>query len=196
MWYRERAKNRKLRAKVIAFVNIFRFKLFVSSLEWKLVLFWAVISTFSLFMPWISSTGWEEIISANAFSIKVGYIWFIILLLNIIMAFLMLSNKRKEKLKLNLSISFRDYFVINTFSLFSLLLCLVASAFIKWLLSFSKNIIIGQGIIFCIVWIIFCFWGWLLLYKQYRKDYENFIVENTSDVWENITDDRNMQLPF
>jgi hypothetical protein len=42
------------------------------------------------------------------------------------MIFLMLSQKRKEKIKLNLSLSFRDHFVVNTFSIFSLLLCFVA----------------------------------------------------------------------
>lgn len=165
-------------------------------MEGKLVLLWVLISTISLFMPWISSTGGEELIEASAFSIKLWYIGFIIILLNIIMAFLMFSNKRKEKLKLNLSLSFRDYFIVNTFSIFSLLLCFVAAAFTKWLLAFSQNIIMGQWIIFCIVWIIFSFWGGLFLYKQYKKDYDNFIVENTSKVGENLIDERNMQLPF
>lgn len=195
MWYRERAKARKFRAKIIAFVNLFKFKLFISSKEWKLVLLGCIISIFSLFMPWMSST-WGEIISSNAFSIKLGYIWFIILLLNLIMIFLVLSNKRKEKLKLNLSLSFRDYFVVNTFSGFILLLCFVSASFIRWLLSFSQNIIIWQWIIYCLVWTMFSFWGWYLLYKQYKKDYANFIVENSSQVWENVTDDRNMKLPF
>lgn len=196
MWYKQRARSRKLRAKILAFINIFRFKFFVASLEGKLVLIWAFISIISLFFPWINSAWGEEIIMANAFSVKIWYIWFIIFILNFIMIFLMLSQKRKEKIKLNLSLSFRDHFVVNTFSIFSLLLCFVAWAFTRWLLSFSQNIIIGQWVIFCLVWTVFSLWGGMLLYKQYKKDYESFIVDNTSEVWEHLTDERNMQLPF
>ncbi|MCT4617547.1 MAG: hypothetical protein N4A38_05060 [Candidatus Gracilibacteria bacterium] len=196
MGYKQRARSRKLRAKILAFINIFRFKFFVASLEGKLVLIGAFISIISLFFPWINSAGGEEIIMANAFSVKIGYIGFIIFILNFIMIFLMLSQKRKEKIKLNLSLSFRDHFVVNTFSIFSLLLCFVAGAFTRGLLSFSQNIIIGQGVIFCLVGTVFSLWGGMLLYKQYKKDYESFIVDNTSEVGEHLTDERNMQLPF
>jgi hypothetical protein len=47
-----------------------------------------------------------------------------------------------------------------------------------------------------LVWTVFSLWGGMLLYKQYKKDYESFIVDNTSEVWEHLTDERNMQLPF
>lgn len=197
MTYRKNAKTRRLRAKLLKIINTFKFKIFVLKLPNQILTIWALISLISLFFPWVNSIWIDETFSDNAFSFRLWYIWYIIFILSFTMLILALSNNKKEQLKVNLSISFRDYNLVILSSFIMLLITFVSLNFIKWLWYYSKAISYWEWIIYCFMWWILAFvWG-ILLYREYKKELKLLYLENSSNSIEIFPEDKNnMKLPF
>lgn len=193
MSYIFNTKNRKLKAKLNNFIKLFRFKVFYTSTESKIALIWIFISTFSLFIPWVMiNESWF-----SSFSMKIGHIGFVFLLINLIIWFISISNSKKENIKLQMAISFRDHSVLIITSIIALLLTYISVNLIKAYSVYSTWIIVWEGIIYSVIGYIFTLvWG-ILMYKSYKQEISEIIVENASGEEEyKEIDKSNMQLPF
>lgn len=197
MSYRKNAKIRRLRARLLWLLSILKFKVSIFTIPNQLIIIWAIIAWTSLFFPWIQSAGIQNSFVDNSFSFRLWYIWYILLFLVLIIFLLPFSNNKKEKIKTNLSISFRDHNLIILSSTLVFLMSYVSLNFVKWLSIYSKSISYWEWIILCFIWGIFSFAWWLMLYREYKKDIEMLFLENNWDIIRDyVDDDKNMRLPF
>lgn len=193
MSYIFNTKNRKLKAKTSNILKLFKFKFFYTSNETKITLIGIFISTFSLFLPWVSTvTNWY-----SSFSLKIGYIGFVFLLINLLLSFIVISNSKKETIKTQTAISFRDHSVVIIGSILGILLTVISINLIKAYSAYITDIIVGKWIIYSIIWYVFVLvWG-MLMYKSYKKDISELLLDNNATESEyKEVDKSNMRLPF
>lgn len=197
MNYRRNAKTRRLRAKILWLINLVKFKMSVLRLPNQLVVVWAIMSFSALFMPWIKSAWIDESFIDNAFTYRLGYIGYIVLLLALIIFVLPFSNAKKERLKTSMSLVFRDHNIVVLSSVLILLMSFVSLNFVKWLSYYSNAISYWDWIVVCFIGGIFSLAGWYLLFNEYKRDLKTLYIENNSDIIRDyLEDDRNMKLPF
>lgn len=136
-----------------------------------------VLSFISLFLNWFSIA--DNSLSGNAFSIHTGYIGYIIILINSILCFLLLSGTGKEKLKTKAHLTFSDHTIIIASGVTLLLLTLVIFNSIRGFILFYQNIVIGDGVTFQSIGSIFIMIGGFLYYREKKQDFLNTMyVEN------------------
>ncbi|MDD5377018.1 MAG: hypothetical protein PHH16_02765 [Candidatus Gracilibacteria bacterium] len=164
------------------------------------------LSFFSLFLSWFSIA--DNSLNGNAFSIHVGYIGYIIILINSILCFLLLSGTGKEKIKTKAHMTFSDHTIIIASGVTLLLLTLVIFNSIRGFVLFYQNIVIGDGIVFQSIGSIFIAIGGLLYYREKKRDFlSTMYVENTGAndsifaeyediLGKNDPDKKNMTLPL
>lgn len=200
MTYRTSAKNRKMKAKLFVLIKMMRFRAINSSLSNKIILTWIMANVASLFLTWVESDTWTGNLSYNSFGLLLGYIGYIILLFDLFIIFVVVSNDKKELFKLNTSLTFRDYNVILMFSFLILLITFVALNFIKWLNVFSQSIIYWKWLIYSFAWWVIAFFWWVTMYYENKKNLENLYIENSHKIEEDeviqIDNKNNMKLPF
>lgn len=206
MDYITNSKNRKLKNKIYAIVSRLSFNFFHLSKSSKLVCIGIALSFFSLFLNWFSIA--DSVMNGNAFSIQAGYIGYIIICIDSVLCFLLLSDTGKEKLKTKAHLSFSDHTIIIASGVTLLLLTLVVFNSIRGFVLFYQNITIGDGIIFQSIASIFISVGGLLYYREKKQDFLNTMyVENSgaSDslfeeyeeiLGKNGPDKKNMTLPL
>ncbi len=160
MDYTTNSKNRKLKNKIHSFLARLSFNFLHLSWSLRIITVGIALSIVSLFLNWFSIV--DNAVNGNAFSIHTGYIGYIIVAINTILCFLLLSGGSKEKLKTKANLTFSDHTIIigSWFTLF--LMTLVIFNSIRGFFLFYKNITIGDGIIFQFIGSIFiAIWGYL-----------------------------------
>lgn len=157
MNYIANSKNRKLKNKIHSVLNRVSFNFLHLSMGRKVIGVGVVISFFSLFLKWFTIP--EGVSGSTAFSLQVGYSGYIILLLLAVTAFLLLSDRNKEKLKAKTNVAFSDHSVILFAGVTIFLLTFVAFNSMRGLVLLYQNFTIGDGIIFEFIGSIFIILG-------------------------------------
>ena len=206
MDYTANLKNRKLKNKIHTFTSRLSFNFLHLSGSLRIISIGILLSIFSLFLNWFSIL--DNTVSGNAFSIHVGYIGYIIIIINTILCFLLLSGVGKEKIKTKVNFSFSDHTIIIASGVTLFLLTLTIFNSIRGFILFYKNIAVGDGIIFQFIGSIFIITGGLLYYRENKQDFlSTMYVENTSAndslfaeyndiLGKNDPDKKNMTLPL
>ncbi|MDD4151124.1 MAG: hypothetical protein PHR68_00755 [Candidatus Gracilibacteria bacterium] len=198
MSYTVSAKNRKFKAKIIKIIKFLKFKGNNSSLHFKFIFVANMLIIFSLFMNWSYTLNFE--LQNNAFSILSGYSGYFLLFISIVNLFFIISNNRKEIIKLNLPIRINESYLILSLAIFEILLILVVFFFIRGLFTFSENIVYGNGIVFSFLGAFINLAGSLLMIKEYKNKTQDVLFSNDTignDELKNIIVDKaNMKLPF
>jgi hypothetical protein len=206
MDYITNSKNRKLKNKIHSLLSRLSFNFLHLSGSLRVISIGIALSFFSLFLNWFSIA--NSPISGNAFSIHVGYIGLIIILINSVLCFLLLSNAGKERLKTRAHLTFSDHTVIISAGITLFLLTLVVFNSIRGFVLFYPNIIIGDGITFQCIGSIFISLGGLLYFREKKRDFLSTVyVENTGAndsifaeyediLGKNDPDKKNMTLPL
>lgn len=199
MSYRIKSRNRILKRKLTSILNFLRFNGFDLSLSYKFVLVWFMITTFSLFLPWIDSKNIELVWSAFSSILWItGYVIFAIL---ITILFFVIFKDTQEKIKSILNLIIKDWNLIIFLFIFCLILSINSIYFINWLSVFKQSVIIWIWIIWSIIWEIFWIIWWYLLLKEKTKIWI-IIEDNSGDYLRHILDKtenqdkNNMKLPF
>lgn len=178
MDYIANSKNRKLKNKIHSLLARLSFNILHLSGSRRIISVGIVLSIFSLFLNWFSIA--DNALSGNAFSIHAGYIGYIIILINSILCFLLLSSTGKERLKTKAHLSFSDHTIIIASGMMLFLLTLVIFNSIRGFVLFYQNIAIGDGIVFQCIGSIFISIGGLLYYREKKRDFlSTMYVENT-----------------
>jgi hypothetical protein len=194
MNYRNRTKERNVKKLIYNIFNIFSFKNLDLDFSSKIIIIWNLILLTSLFFPWLIKT--DENLIWNSFNQIWWNIGFFSIFLIIFTTFITVCFIKSEKIKLALSISFKNYLIIILSWIFIIVIWIVYISFINWLTIFSKNIIMWRWVVlFILWWIVITIW-WLLKKNNYNNnEYESFIHETKE---ENIVKNNksNMKLPF
>lgn len=197
MTYKLSAKNRKFKGKIIKFLRALKFKWDNSWLHIKLMFFWNVILIFSLFMNWsITNNPYTENIAFSALS---WLSWYVLLIISLVSLFLIFSNNKKEEVKLNLPIKINEIsFLTHSIILQTIILFLVFF-FIRWLYTFSANVVYWRWIIFAFLWIALNIIWLFFMLKNYDQEKEKVLFANESsqsnEIKKNL-EKNNMKLPF
>lgn len=199
MSYKISAKNRKFKGRIIKFLRALKFKWNNSSLYFKLIFSWNILLIISLFTSWSYTLNME--LQNNAFSLLSGLSWYILIAIRLANLFVIISNSKKESLKLNLPFKIDEVSFVLFSAISQLLIISIVFFFIRWLLTFSENIVYWKWIILAFMW-AFINIAWAVIMNRYFcENREDFLVSNNSnwdeDVIRNhIIDKNNMKLPF
>lgn len=206
MDYTANLKNRKLKNKIHAFTARLSFNFLHLSGSSRITSIGIALSVLSLFLNWFSIA--DNAVNGNAFSIHVGYIGYIIIIINLILCFLLLSGAGKERLKTKANLTFSDHTIIIASGITLFLLTLTIFNSIRGFVLFYQNITIGDGITFQYIGSLFIIIGGLLYYREKKQDFLSTVyVENTSAndsmfaeyediLGKNDPDKKNMTLPL
>lgn len=209
MNYIVNSKNRKLKYKLHLLLNRLSFNFLNLTTSQKITFLGIFISIISLFFTWFTYQ-YNEIIANSAFSINCGYVGYFILAILGFTSFIILSNQNKEKLKTKVHLIFHDYTIIIFSWILTLILSIVIFNTIRWMSNFSQNITVWSWIIFEIIWSLFVLLGWVLSYKEKKKEVlcrtyiENSKFEVERDLneykdilnWGQNSTDLNMKFPI
>lgn len=193
MPYKITSNTRRLRAKIKFLASFLSFKYFSSSYPDKIILFWLLISFVSFFLPWI----FMKWFSGNSFSLELWYLWYVLCCLNFLVFLVTFSNNKKENIKRNTSLSFKDHFFVIFSWFVALLLLFVSFNFVRAItLRDTLEAVYWEWFIFAFIWYIFVIVWWFMLLRQYRKDiWEVFTDENIEGL-QMKNSSSNMKLPF
>lgn len=206
MDYIGNSKNRKLKNKIRHIFIHMSFNFLHLSGSARIISIGIFLSLISLFLNWFSIT--DTPLSGNAFSINVGYVGYIIILIDIILCFLLLADTSKEKLKTKASLTFSDHTIIIVSGITLFLLTLVIFNSIRGFVLFYPNTVTGNGIVFQCIGSIFITLGGLLSYHRKKQEFlSTMYVENTRTddslfteyediLGKNKRDKENMTLPL
>jgi len=197
MEYRERAKNRKLKRNLLGLLDVFKIKSLNLTVAKKIVLFSIIVWFIALFFYWVSSTSTNSQNISNSFSDIVWRTWISLTIVYIILLFLILSKRSKDKIKLSLDSHIKDYTFVILWGIFIIISSINVLNFINWLQRFSSDLIIGPWVILEIcAWIFVTFW-WFLMRKDFRKKINKiYINESEDEKLEELDDKNNMKLPI
>ncbi len=198
MEYKDRAKNRKLKRKLLQIIDLIKLKGFNLSLYKKITLSWVLVWFISLFLKWVNSENNINHVS-NSFWSLAWSTWITILIIQALIIFLIFSRKNKEKLKLSTDIHIKDYSLIIVWWIFTIIISINTLNFINWLQTFASDIFIWAWIISEIcAWILITVW-WIIARIEYYKNKSQIYI-NESDEESNTDkendEDKNMSLPF
>jgi len=206
MDYISNSKNRKLKNKIHFLFARLSFNFIHLSGSLRVISIGVFISFFSLFLNWFSII--DNGFTGNAFSVHTGYIGYIIILINSILCFLLLSNTGKEKLKTKAHLTFSDHTIIIASGITLFLLTLVIFNSIRGFVLFYQNIVIGDGIIFQYIGSFFITVGGFLYYREKKQDFlstmyvenaqasDSFLADYEDILGKNDPDKKNMTLPL
>ena len=184
---------RKINSKLNKLLNNIKFRIEAFSF-WKIVvLSWVLFGFLSFFFNYIDSN--NPLFKMNIFWKITFFSWIIISISFLIILFLIFSFNKKEKIKKQINILFRDYIIILFLSIIIFLLALNNFFVIKWLIIFSSEIFIWNWVIIHFIsWIIIFIWS-LILKNEYDSSKSTFIQDNTIDETTN-KETNNTKLPF
>ncbi len=200
MSYRNRAKVRKFRKQITWAWDMMKFKWLSLDNSGKVIIFWSLVSFFSLFMPWVVATDPE--ISENSFSNLAWKSGVLVLTLLMVVLFFVFSLRKKEKLKLLSNVHIKDYsmYILSWLSILAISFIVLNFTWTRGLLIFSDNIVYGKWIIFNLIWWILILVWWILAKREENNNNSAetiFINEGKEDIEEAIEKKKNnMKLPF
>ena len=206
MDYTANLKNRKLKNKIHHFTARLSFNFLHLSGSSKIIGIGIALSFVSLFLNWFSIV--DNSVHGNAFSIHAGYIGYIIIVINMVLCFLLLSWIEKEKLKTKANLTFSDHTIIIASGITLFLLTLVTFNSIRGFVLFYQNIILGDGITFQCIGSFFITVGGFLYYREKKQNFlstmyvenawanDSLFAEYEDILWKNDPDKKNMTLPL
>lgn len=197
MEYRDRAKNRKLKRHILNTVNVFKLNSINLSTSKKIVLAWIFFGFIALFLKWADSSSAISKNTGNSFSDLVWGTWYWLLILQLLVIFLLLSKKNKDKIKLSIDTHVKDYLLVIIAWIFTIVSSITALNFINWLQHFSSDLLFWTWIILEIcAWIAITAW-WIWMRRDFRKNINKVYINDSEDEEEEIdTNKNNMSLPF
>ena len=173
------------------------------SIGTKISLFWILICSFSLFLPWMESLdGISKLpsgnLSENAFSIFAWRAGFFLIILFLFVIFNMISKKRKERFTYFSLVDMPESILILFTALIVMMISLQYFFIISGYQVMSQNIIYGRGIILSTTWSLLLFLGYYFLKKSRKKQNSwSFWYENSGEIFEkHANNPDNMKLPF
>lgn len=207
MNYITNSKNRKLKHRIRLVFGRIQFHLFHLSVGGKIAFIGIVISLISLFTSWFSTV--DPVDSYGAFSVASGYLGYMIVLLDSVTLFTLLSQATKERLKFKTHISVSDSTLITVSGTIMMFLSVAIFNAIRGHEIFFSNISIGKWAVFAALgWVCITAWG-ILAYAEYKKEVlKRIYVENAQmkesilEEYKDILDkkeekeDTNMSLPI
>lgn len=198
MSYKVSAKNRKLKRTILNVISILKFESLNIETPKKIALFWVIVTFVALFLNWTEAVDVKHVWDAfKSFLWVTGYI---LVLINIKMIFILLSQKAKELAKMFLGFHAKDGVMIVFLGMFWLLVSANSIFIIENFSYFTTGILVGKWVIFAIVWYIFTIVGWFLMLRTKTKtsiyienDDENMSLEEHES---HESEKNNMKLPF
>ena len=159
----------------------------------KMIVGWGILAWISLFMQWIVF----EDISHNAFHNLTWANGYLLFLLIILLLFVTISIRNKQKLKLHSGLQFNDYHIAIIVGILLIILPINSLIFLIGLSTFSEPSY-GNGIGLCITSGILVFIGAILKKRQINNgDISAYITSlESEDQVEEISSRDNMKLPF
>lgn len=198
MSYKISAKSRKLKRTILNIISVLKFESLNIEIPKKIVLFWVFISIISLFLNWTDSVDQKHI--WNSLKSILWITWYLLIIINIKIIFLILNQKMKELIKFFFNFNAKDGVMIVFLWIFWLFISINSIFIIENFSYFTTGIFIGKWVILSIVWYIFITIWWALMLKTRTKtsvyvdaDSVNNWIEN-KDI--NEIDKNNMKLPF
>lgn len=169
----------------------------------KISLFWVLVCTLSLFLPWIESLdGISSLpsgkLNENAFSIFAWRVWFFLIILFLFVVFSIISKKRKERFKYFSLVDAPESVLVLFTSIVVMIISLQYFFIIWWYQVMSQNIIYGRGIILSTTWSLLLFlWYYFLKKSRKKQNSWSFWYENSEEIFEkHANNPDNMKLPF
>ena len=193
---RTRSKNRKIKRRFLKFVNLFKFKTNNLDIFLQVVIIWIILSIVSLFLPWIDIASNIEKETYNSFSYLTWMIGYFLIFLDIFLLFIAVSNRRKEKFKLNTRLFFRDNSVIIISWILILIFSLNTFFLIKWLAILESSYVPGKWLILSFVSAIIIIFAGIMENKKTKLENYSLVTNDSNTKEKNIENDRNMKLPF
>lgn len=157
MDYITNSKNRKLKNKIRLVFTRFGFNVAHISRSSQVIGIGILLSVSSLFLNWFSIA--DIALRGNAFSIHVGYVGYIIALMVGSIAFLLFSDREKEKIKTKAHLTFSDHTIIISIGVTLFFLTIVVFNCIRGFNLFYQNIGIGDGVTFQCIGSLFIILG-------------------------------------
>lgn len=199
MNYRITAKNRKTNKLIKKLSSIIRFDVLNLNNYYKTLFIWGIIWIVSLFFDWF--TNWDNSLQGNGFSKLLWVSWFLILITNIKILFLVLSKKLKDFLKKIFKVNIPDHILFIFLSVFSLCFSINSLIIINNLSVFDSHININYWIILNLVGSILSIIASLMNYYSTSKVW--IIINRKWDEVDKIdiekylkVDEKNIKLPF
>lgn len=198
MSYKISAKNRRLKRTLIWMINFLKFEWLNIDTPRKIVFIWLLFWIWSLFLNWTDSFDQKHI--WNAFKSILWITWYLLLILNIKMIFILFSNKLKELIKSFFNFNAKDGIIIIFLWAYWLFLTINSIFIIENFSYFTSWIITWKWVIFSIIWYTFCLLWWILMLNSKTKtsiyieknEQENSLNSSNNDDVEKS----NMKLPF
>ena len=195
---------RKLRLRILKVTSSVSFNFLHLRFSSRIALIGQIFVLGGIFYPWFAIDGVGDF---SVFSKFLGGMWFLLTLSIVGSLILLLSNTTKEVLKNRFGVQIFDGVVMIFFWLFQLGSLIMGVWFIRSLSYFTKDIIFFEAPIFAIVGSILLVAGWVLVYKEQKKEAINSLyIENnpTTDaqfeeyrsILEKGNDKKNMTLPI
>ncbi len=195
MSYKISAKNRKTKKILLNIMYFLKFEWLNIKNSLKIIIIWVLFSSIWLFLNWFLSVDWKFI--WNSFHQIIWIAWYILLLFNLIILFLIFSKKLKNSLKIFLNLQIKDDYIVLFFILFWIIFSLNSVFIIENISFFKEWIILWQWLRLTLVgYILSFFWVSLNIYSKTKTSI--YIEDN---FWEDInqnenTNKNNMKLPF
>lgn len=195
MSYKISAKNRKTKKLLLSVIYFLRFEWLNIKNSLKMIIIWVILSSFWLFLNWFLSVDWKFI--WNSFHQIIWITWYILLLFNLSILFLIFSKKIKNSLKIFLNLQIKDDYIVLFFILFWIIFSINTIFIIENISFFKEWIILWQWMPLTLVWyILSLFWVSLNIYTKTKTSI--YIDDN---LWDDILETENknksnMKLPF
>lgn len=198
MSYKISAKNRKLKRTILNIISILKFESLNIETPKKIVLFWVILAVTALFLNWTESVEQKHV--WNVFKSFLWITWYLLILVNIKIFFIIFSQKMKDFVKMFFNFQAKDWVMVIFLWAFGLFSTINALFIIENFSYFTIGIIVGKWPILAIVWYIFTLIGGILMLKSRTKtsiyidnDEQNLWLENNIDT---ESEKNNMKLPF
>lgn len=204
MNYAQNSKHRRLRNRIRNAVDRLSFNFFHLKGSQRVVVVGLLSSALAVFMNWFSV---GEDMSGTAFSLSLGYVGYVKLLILAGVFVIVFSHRTKSEIRSRSGLAMSDY----AFCLFASV-CLFALDFstmnvIRGFSIFTKDVALGNGPALSLVGDFFVLAGGALAYREHKRElFETTFVENSrttaemleeydSIIGKEAPDKKNMSLP-
>lgn len=198
MSYKISAKNRKLKRTILNIISILKFESLNIETPKKIVLFWVILAITALFLNWTEAVEQRHV--WNVFKNFLWITWYLLILINIKIIFIIFSQRMKDFVKMFFNFQAKDWVMVIFLWAFGLFLAINSIFIIENFSYFTTGILVWKWAVLSIVWYIFTLIGGILMLKSRTKtwiyidsDDENLWLENNID---NESEKNNMKLPF
>ncbi|MCP4523543.1 MAG: hypothetical protein GY828_04965 [Candidatus Gracilibacteria bacterium] len=194
MNYRARGKERKVKLLIIKLFQLFQFRSVYLPFSAKVVLLGNILLSYSLFQNWVLDKVQGH--TWNSFSSISGNIGYPFLLGTLCIYFFLLSNNKKNNLKLHSNISFLNHSSIGIIGIFVTSLSIISLSFIHGYQTLSQDIISGKGGLLSLTSGLVIILGSYLMRSDYKKHNIEIFISESGELKEKFSNKNNTTLPF